>query len=101
MRNAYFVMKEELSSTKLAKLNNLMELQGVREIHFFSHKSERIVCELVHTIGEAVINTFLADLQEATCYGLLVDDMTDISVKELMITFVQYIDQFGNVQTKF
>ena len=94
-------MKEELPVTKLAKLNNLLDLQGLKEIRFFQHESERVIGEKVCTVGEAVITTFLADIQKATCYGLLVDDLTDVSVKELMVTFIQYIDTSGNVQTKF
>ena len=101
MRNAYFIMKEELSITKLAKLNDLLELQGIKEMRHFEHGSQRIVAEVVQAVGEAMMRTFLEDIQKASCYGLLVDDVTDVSVKELMITFIQYIDTVGNVQTKF
>ena len=101
MRNAYFVMKEDLPVTKLTKMNELLDLQGNKEIRFFKHDSERVVGEIVTAVGHAVQESYLSDLRQATCFGLLVDDLTDVSVKELMVTFVQYIDPSGKLQTKF
>ena len=101
MRNAYFIMKEELPCSKLSKINQLLNLQGNKEIKFFQHHSERVAAEIFTAVGHTVENTFITDLRNARCYGLLVDDLTDISVKELMVAFVQYIDGCGHVQTKF
>ena len=101
VRNAYFLMKEEISNRKLKALNQLTDQQGVREVSFFSHDSARTEQEIFRAVGEAALHTFLPDAKEAGSYGLLVDDLTDISVKEQMICFIQYRDPEGNTETKF
>lgn len=102
MRNLYFVMKEEISIVKAAKLNNLLQIQGVEEMRHFQHRSVRIRNEMILVLGEAVVNTYLNDLKENDkYYGLLVDDLTDIAVKEQMVCFVQYLGKHGSKEVKF
>ena len=101
MRNLYFLMKEEISNRKAAQLNELVALQGCDEMKYFQHKSQRVQKEMMLALGDAVCKTFLSEVQAARCFGLLVDDLTDISVQEQMICFSQYLDQKATKHTKF
>lgn len=51
------------------------------------------------TLGTTVENDFCEIIRKDLCYGLLVDDMSDISNFEQMIAFIQYFDE--GVKTKF
>ena len=91
MHNLYFLMKEEISNRKAAYLNELVALQGDEEIKYFQHRSQRVQKEMMLALGDAVCNSFLPDARAARCFGLLVDDHTDIAIQEQMICFIQYM----------
>jgi len=55
--------------------------------------------EIFLTLGTTVENDFCEIIRKDLCYGLLVDDMSDISNFEQMIAFIQYFDE--GVKTKF
>lgn len=94
-------MKEEISNRKAAHLNELVALQGGEEIKYFQHRSQRVQKEMMLALGDAVCNSFLPDAQAARCFGLLIDDLTDIAVQEQMICFIQYVDKKASKHTKF
>jgi len=101
MRNLYFLMKEEISNRKAAHLNELVAFQGGEEIKYFQHRSQRVQKEMMLALGDAVCNSFLPDAQAARCFGLLIDDLTDIAVQEQMICFIQYIDEKASKHIMF
>ena len=94
-------MKEEISNTKLAHLNDLVALQGSDEIKYFQHRSQRVQKEMMLALGDAVCKSFLSEAQAARCFGLFLDDLTDIAVQEQMICFIQYRDEKATKHTKF
>jgi len=55
--------------------------------------------EIFLTLSTTVENDFCEIIRKDLCYGLLVDDMSDISNFEQMIAFIQYFDE--GVKTKF
>ena len=101
MCNLYFLMKEEISNRKAAHLNELVALQGSNEIKYFQHRSQRVQKEMMLALGDAVCKCFLSEAQRARCFGLLLDDLTDIAVQEQMICFIQYLDEKATKHTKF
>ena len=68
---------------------------------YFQHRSQRVQKEMMLALGDAVFNSFLPDAQAARCFGLLIDDLTDIAVQEQMICFIQYIDVKASKHIKF
>ena len=100
MRNIYTAIKEEMANKKMKVLHLLSELNGVKELEFFKHSSCRVQSEMIQAIGDATRQTFLCDAQMAPCFGLLVDDCTDIAVQEQMVCFIQFLRN-GEISTKF
>ena len=94
-------MKEEISNRKAAHLNELVALQGSNEIRYFQHRSRRVQKEMMLVLGDAICKSFLSEAQRARCFGLLLDDLTDIAVQEQMICFIQCLDEKVTKHTKF
>ena len=53
-----------------------------------------------HDDGQSDKEKITKAAKEAKCYGLMVDDVTDIQVKEQNIIFIQYVEN-ANVQIRF
>lgn len=68
----------------------------------FQQKSQTALSEIIDLLGKTVQGTYLREVRQGSCYGLMVDEVTDISVAEQMITFIQYYSKAaGKVKTKF
>ena len=80
----YWLMKEELPNHKIESLLQLLEQAGMSDIKHFLHRSQGALREIFLTLGKTVQDTFLSKLKQAAHFGLLVDDLTDISVTEQM-----------------
>ena len=76
MRNLYFIMKEEIPNHKASHLNSLVQLQGVEEMKYFKHRSERVQHEMMMAIGVAVTASYMQYAKSCKSYGLLIHDMT-------------------------
>ena len=94
---AYWLMKEELPNHKMKSLRQLLEQVGMSDMKHFVHRSQGALREIFLTLGGTVQDTFLAKLKQAALFGLLVDDLTDISVTEQMIAFAQFYSKSGGV----
>ncbi|PFX22249.1 hypothetical protein AWC38_SpisGene13242 [Stylophora pistillata] len=76
--------------------------QEVAEIKYFQHRSEGSLTEIFLTIGNVVKELTLKNVRAASCFGLMTDEMTDVSVTSQLITFVQYFcTQSETVETSF
>ena len=89
----YWLAKEGIANKKAASLLNLLEKLGVNDLTYFDHRSPASVREMFSTLGCAVKENVVTRAKTAGCFGLLVDDMSDISVMEQMITFIQFCDK--------
>ena len=100
---ASFLMKEYLPNRKFIPLINFMtNVMGVTEIKYFQHRSEGSVIEIFLTLGKVIKQQILKRVRAASCFGIMIDEMTDVSVTSQLITFVQYFDNdSGTVETKF
>ena len=94
---AYWLMKEELPNHKIKSLLQLLEWVGMSDLKHFLHRSQGALREVFLAIGKTVQDTFLCKLKKAAHFGLLADDLTDISVTEQMISFAQFYDKSGGV----
>ena len=65
------------------------------DMKHFLHRSQGALREIFLTLGKTVQDTFLSKLKQAAHFGLLVDDLTDISVTEQMISFTQFYNKSG------
>jgi len=90
-------MKEELLNHKIKSLLQLLEQVGMNDLKHFLHRSQGVLREIFLTLGKTVQDTFLSKLKQAAHFGLLVDDVTDISVTEQMISFAQFYNESGGV----
>ncbi|CAH3167419.1 unnamed protein product [Porites lobata] len=89
----YWLAKEGIANRKAAGLFTLLEKLGVSDLKYFDHRSSASVREMFSTLGCALKEKVVKRAKTAGCFGLLVDDVSDISVMEQMITFIQFYDE--------
>ena len=71
---------------KIKSLLQLLGQIGMCDMKHFLHKSQSALREIFLTLGKTVQDTFLSKLKQAAHFGLLVDDLTDISGTEQMVS---------------
>ncbi|VDI71617.1 Hypothetical predicted protein [Mytilus galloprovincialis] len=88
----YLVMKEEIANLKIKSLLNLLERLGIEDMKYFQHRSQAALREIFIAIGGTLEDKLVKEVQQAEHYGLMVDidDVSDISVMEQMVTFIQF-----------
>ncbi|KAK6182012.1 hypothetical protein SNE40_009783 [Patella caerulea] len=91
-QSVYFLAKENIANMKAPSLIQLMQNTGVGELNHFQHTSPSTYREFFLTLGETVASEILDKARSVGCYGLLIDDLTDCSVMEQMISFIQFFD---------
>lgn len=92
----YWLAKEGIANKKAAGLFTLLEKLGVNDLKYFNHRSPASVREMFSTLGCALKENVVKRANTAGCFGLLVDDVSDISVMEQMITFIQFYDEHSS-----
>ncbi|VDH99976.1 Hypothetical predicted protein [Mytilus galloprovincialis] len=72
---------------------------GHPSIKHFRYTSARTIRKIMITIGHHIGDEVEEKVRNSRVYGLLVDEVTDLSVKQQMVCFVQYIDdsELGHV----
>ena len=58
---------------------------GVAEIKYFPHTCCSEGIEIILTIGNVVKELTLKKVRAASCFGLITDEMTDVSVVKFMV----------------
>ena len=66
---------------------------GISPLKHFSHRSQGSVREIYLTPGDTVKQTLLKKARKAKSFGLLMDEVTDITVSSQLISFIQFWDQ--------
>ena len=96
----YWLAKENVANTKTVSHLQLLEQLGLAELHHVQHRSPVSLREIYLTIGET-IQMQMCDEVPNELYGLLVDDVADISNSEQMVIFIQYYSaKANNLQVK-
>lgn len=95
----YWMMKEEIANIKFEGLLQVAERLGVSHMKLFGHCSHPSVQEMVLEIGKADLESALP--QNTNVYGVLIDEVQDITVVEQLITFVKYVNGRRVAKTVF
>ena len=99
---AYWLAKEEVANRKFSSLVDLLKIVSPETMKFFTYSGEETVQSIFLAIGTALMERLLKHAKEAGCFGLLSDEVTDISVKEILITFIQFFNsKTEKVETHF
>lgn len=99
---AYWLTKEELPNQKRKSPLQLLEQVGMIDTKHFLLRSQGALREIFLTLGKTVQDTFVGKIQQAAHFGLLVDDLADISITEQIISFAQFYKKSGGaVETGF
>jgi len=89
---AYFLAKEHVAIRKFLNLIKFAEDSlGVNHLKYFNHKSEGSIREIFLVLGETIKEEIVRSAQKVQSYGLMVDEVTDISVQSQMLTFIQFV----------
>ena len=84
-------MKEFIANRKLIPLISFMEkVLGISRLKHFSHHSQGSVREIYLSLGDAVKQTLLKKARKAKSFGLLMDEVTDITVSSQQISFINF-----------
>ena len=97
---AFFLMKEFIANRKLIPLISFMEkVLGISQLKHFSHRSQGSVREIYLTLGDTVKQNLLKRARNAKSFGLLMDEVTDITVSLQLISFSQFWDDESSSMT--
>lgn len=108
MKIIYWLAKEELAhTTKYESLLDLAISLGctyLKELHVADNAnycSRQIVGEFLQTLSMQIEDDVLQDLPSSSCFSLLTDESTDISVLKQLVVVARYILPSGDVTTSF
>ena len=88
----YWLAKEEIPNPKFTLLLSLLEHLGLEAMKYLNHQPPCAVREIFLVAGQVIFNSILQKLHNANFWGLLCDDVTDISVKEQFVCFAQFFN---------
>ena len=88
--SAYWLAREEIANPKFTSLLELEEFLGVPEIRRFDHRSQGSQQELFLLLGQALKDEIVKKVKNVNSYGLMVDEATDVSVVEHLISSIQF-----------
>ena len=89
---AYWIAKEEIANRKFLSLLNLLKIVSQENMKFFNYSGEKTIQSIFLAIGSTLMEKILNNVKKAGCYRLLCDEVTDVSVMELLVTFIQFFN---------
>ena len=97
----YWLAKHHIANKQVNSLLVLLEhLQC--EVKSFQHRSAGSEREIITLIAKVIQDEIVDQVKSSATFGILLDDMTDVTCKEQMIIFIQYYcRQDEKVKTKF
>ena len=98
----YWIAKEEIPNKKFTSLLALLQQLGLEDIKYFKHRSAGSTREMFLLIGGVLKTQLVDDISKAKCFGLLTDEVCDVSNKEQLVTFVKFVHpETGKAKTAF
>ncbi|XP_029453973.1 zinc finger and BTB domain-containing protein 25 isoform X2 [Rhinatrema bivittatum] len=97
---AYWLGKEEICFSKLFPLLRFLKDPCLRETNYFeaAESVENVYLSLGNVIQTEIVKT----VQQAACYGLLLGKLSDFGSRDLLLTFIQYVEpSTAEVNIKF
>ena len=98
----YWLAKEEMPSSKINSLLTLIENMGVSEIKYFETRSEPTLRKMLILIAQTIVDDLVIKIKQSDVFGLLTDEVTDISNICQLVSFIKYFDEEkGKADTVF
>ena len=91
-KTLYWPAKEEIAFTKITSLLELTEKDGVDDLKYFQTRSEPVLRKMLLLIAKTIIQDIVVKIKTSDVYGLLTDEVTDISNICQLVSFVKYYD---------
>ena len=89
---AYFLAKEHIANRMFLNLIKFAEDSPVvNQLKYFNHRSEASIREIFLVLAETIKEETVRSALKVQSYGLMVDEVTDISVQSQMLTFIQFV----------
>lgn len=71
-----------IANFKINKLMKFIEHIGLKDLKYFSHRSAGSQREVLLTLSDTLKNDLIKKLQSSNCYGLMIDDLSDVTSLE-------------------
>ena len=88
----YWLAKEEIPNKKFISLIDLIERLGQVDMKFFQHRSGGAVREMFLLLGQMVKAGVVEKMKQANTFGLLTDEVCDITNIEQLVTFIKFVE---------
>ena len=87
----YWAMKEEVANRKIPSLQLLINRVGCNTLlEQFGHCSSTSISEMIQVIGGFIRESIVRDIKNSPSFATLVDETTDISIRQQMIIFARF-----------
>lgn len=97
----YWLTKHSIANKQVNSLLVLLDHLGC-EIKSFQHRSAGSEREIITLIAKVIQDDIIDQVKSSAPFGVLIDDMTDVTCKKQMIIFIQYhCRQDENVKISF
>ena len=98
----YWLCKKEIAHNKLNLMLKLLEIIGLADLKDFTKRSNTVLKELDLTLGDQITEDIIQEIKKSNVYGLLMDEVTELSNTVQLDTFIKYYDQnLGDALTRF
>ena len=75
---------------------------GLNELKYFETRSEPILRKMLILIAKTIVSDFVGKIKDSDVFGLLTDEVTDVSNMYQLVSFVKYFDlEKGRADTVF
>ncbi|XP_038075866.1 uncharacterized protein LOC119743514 isoform X1 [Patiria miniata] len=108
LRLLYWLAKEEVAhTTKFPSLVKLVQQCGVSHLEHLRvgdnafYQSETALQEMLENLAEVTSSEIYEAMQSSPFFSILCDETTDVSVLSQLIFYGRFLDNQGQVQTKF
>lgn len=81
-----------MANNKCNALIKLVEIVGITHMKHFNHSSAGSICEMFLSIGDIITEDLVQEINMADSFGLMIDEVTDISLIEQLVCFSMLIE---------
>ncbi|CAB3982454.1 zinc finger 862-like [Paramuricea clavata] len=89
----HWTAKQELPNCKFTRLLQLLEKLNLPDIELFQHRSAGSVREMFLLLGQTIKEKILERVTQANCFSMLCDEVSDMSNKQQLVSFIQFVDR--------
>ena len=93
--NIYWVTKEEIANVKIISLNKHSKNKLQISIPEY-YQSSKSISLIIDSISQVIRNNILDDLKKCNYIGIMVDESSDVTNKEILLLYVRYYSKAKN-----